>query len=180
MAADPLRQSPVALRFSRPPRGKEARVLILNHAIAGTIGMLEISKRTMRRPSAPPQFIATDTTASDAPSSTRSFSPKTGMSESTRLPIYALYSAALARTSTMVKKIKKLTKSSKPKSLLDLESRDCRWPIGEPRQLDFRFCGRPQVPGHPYCEHHRRMAFQPAKPRHQAPTTMPSATAKAA
>jgi hypothetical protein len=24
------------------------------------------------------------------------------------------------------------------------------------------------------------MAFQPAKPRHQAPTTMPSATAKAA
>ena len=29
----------------------------------------------------------------------------------------------------------------------------CAWPIGEPGQKDFRFCGKPAVPGRrPYCE----------------------------
>jgi len=34
----------------------------------------------------------------------------------------------------------------------------CRWPIGDPRQPDFRFCGRPAVEG-PYCARHRVAAY---------------------
>jgi len=71
-------------------------------------------------------------------------------------------------------------KSKKPKKLLDLESHDCRWPIGEPRQPDFHFCGAPQLPGHPYCERHWRIALQPAKPRYQIAPVGPSSIANAA
>jgi GcrA cell cycle regulator len=41
----------------------------------------------------------------------------------------------------------------------------CRWPIGDPQQPDFHFCGRKKIPGLPYCEVHARRAFQPPQPR---------------
>jgi GcrA cell cycle regulator len=80
----------------------------------------------------------------------------------------------------MAKKISRPKKPSGPKRLIDLEKNDCRWPIGEPRHPDFHFCGAPQLDGRPYCELHWRMAFQPARPRHQPATVIPSTTAKAA
>ena len=80
----------------------------------------------------------------------------------------------------MAKKISKPKKFSEPKKLLDLEKNDCRWPIGEPRHPDFHFCGAPQIDGRPYCELHWRMAFQPARSRHQATLAIPFITAKVA
>jgi GcrA cell cycle regulator len=76
-------------------------------------------------------------------------------------------------------------KAAKPKALLDLEPGDCRWPIGEPKHEDFHFCGRPHVPGRPYCAQHWDMAFQPPRPRQQRPavqppTAIPPPAAKAA
>lgn len=41
----------------------------------------------------------------------------------------------------------------------------CRWPIGDPQQSDFHFCGKKKVTGLPYCELHARRAFQPPQPR---------------
>jgi GcrA cell cycle regulator len=41
----------------------------------------------------------------------------------------------------------------------------CRWPIGDPQQPDFHFCGKNKVLGLPYCEFHARRAFQPPQPR---------------
>jgi GcrA cell cycle regulator len=41
----------------------------------------------------------------------------------------------------------------------------CRWPIGDPQQPDFHFCGKNKVVGLPYCEFHARRAFQPPQPR---------------
>lgn len=35
----------------------------------------------------------------------------------------------------------------------------CRWPIGDPREVDFHFCGKESVPGVVYCEFHARRAF---------------------
>jgi hypothetical protein len=71
-----------------------------------------------------------------------------------------------------------------PKTLLDLEANDCRWPIGEPRSPDFHFCGQPHAGGRPYCEHHWNMAFQPARPRQrpqpQTLAILPPPAAKAA
>jgi hypothetical protein len=64
-------------------------------------------------------------------------------------------------------------KVARPKTVLDLEPHDCRWPIGEPRHPDFHFCGRPRAPGRPYCDHHWSMAFQPPRPRQQRPALQP-------
>jgi GcrA cell cycle regulator len=41
----------------------------------------------------------------------------------------------------------------------------CRWPIGDPQQSDFHFCGKRKVVGLPYCEVHARRAFQPPQAR---------------
>jgi GcrA cell cycle regulator len=75
-------------------------------------------------------------------------------------------------------------KVRRPKTLLDLEANDCRWPVGEPRHPDFHFCGEPQACGRPYCEHHWSMAFQPARPRQrpqpQSLVILPPPAAKAA
>jgi GcrA cell cycle regulator len=39
----------------------------------------------------------------------------------------------------------------------------CKWPIGDPGDSDFRFCGRNAKPGLPYCEGHAQLAYQPAQ-----------------
>lgn len=41
-------------------------------------------------------------------------------------------------------------------ALVDLEYRDCRWPVGDPRDPDFGFCGHIKEPGKPYCAHHQK------------------------
>jgi GcrA cell cycle regulator len=60
------------------------------------------------------------------------------------------------------------------KTLLALEQDECRWPIGDPKEADFHFCGAHKVAGRPYCQAHWQMAFQPsgsrvAKPAFAAP-----------
>ena len=58
-------------------------------------------------------------------------------------------------------------KSAKKKTIANLEQNECRWPIGDPREEDFHFCGAPQAAGRPYCALHWSMAFVPSRPRHQ-------------
>jgi len=58
-------------------------------------------------------------------------------------------------------------KVEKKKTIANLGQRECRWPIGDPRDADFHFCGAPQASGRPYCAHHWGMAFVPSRPRHQ-------------
>ena len=38
--------------------------------------------------------------------------------------------------------------------------RHCRWPVGDPRSPDFRFCGCTAHDGLPYCADHARVAYQ--------------------
>jgi GcrA cell cycle regulator len=49
----------------------------------------------------------------------------------------------------------------------------CRWPIGDPQQAEFHFCGRKKIPGLPYCEVHARRAFQPPQARRRERDFMP-------
>lgn len=55
-------------------------------------------------------------------------------------------------------------------SLLDLNDRICRWPMGHPGEPDFHFCGEKVNPGFPYCVEHCGRAFQAQLPRgHRRP-----------
>lgn len=50
-------------------------------------------------------------------------------------------------------------------SLLDLNDRICRWPMGHPGEPDFHFCGQQVNPGFPYCVEHCGRAYQAQMPR---------------
>ena len=55
----------------------------------------------------------------------------------------------------------KHTNQSKHKgvSLVDLKATSCRWPLGDPNDPDFSFCGKEVVPGKPYCATHCLEAY---------------------
>ena len=65
---------------------------------------------------------------------------------------------ALAKVNEVEKKAKRL-------NLMELTSRTCKWPVGDPATDDFWFCGLPVQAGKPYCEAHVGVAFQPMSSR---------------
>lgn len=69
--------------------------------------------------------------------------------------------------------VKRVFDPAKKVTLPELEEHHCRWPVGDPRDEDFRFCGETRVPGQPYCVACCQVAFAPPrvnKPdRRQAP-----------
>jgi GcrA cell cycle regulator len=50
-------------------------------------------------------------------------------------------------------------------SLLDLNEKICKWPVGHPGEPDFHFCGDKVNPGFPYCVEHCGRAYQAQLPR---------------
>jgi GcrA cell cycle regulator len=50
-------------------------------------------------------------------------------------------------------------------TVLTINDRMCRWPIGDPAENEFHFCGRKPKNGSPYCEAHARKAYQPQQLR---------------
>lgn len=46
--------------------------------------------------------------------------------------------------------------------------RQCRWPVGDPRSPDFRFCGCQVYETLPYCIDHARVAYQNIGKKHRA------------
>lgn len=56
-------------------------------------------------------------------------------------------------------------------TLLELSDDTCRWPIGDPGEPDFYFCGGRPAHGLPYCGYHTRVAYQPrsSAPKKPAP-----------
>ena len=45
------------------------------------------------------------------------------------------------------------------KGILDLGPNDCRWPIGDPKDKEFHFCGHARGPVGSYCEQHAKRAY---------------------
>ena len=46
-----------------------------------------------------------------------------------------------------------------------LKESHCKWPIGDPAEEDFHFCGRGRHEDGVYCEFHAAKAYQPARRR---------------
>ena len=44
-------------------------------------------------------------------------------------------------------------------SLTELDSHTCRWPIGDPKDENFHFCGKKIKIGQTYCEEHAAIAY---------------------
>lgn len=61
-----------------------------------------------------------------------------------------------------------VTQSSEAKGkvkLVDLGNHTCRWPLGDPRDEDFSFCGKKVRAGQTYCDEHSVMAYIKANKR---------------
>jgi GcrA cell cycle regulator len=52
-----------------------------------------------------------------------------------------------------------LNGNAKPCTLLELTDSHCHWPIGDPKQPNFYFCGDAKQWDVPYCAHHIRVAY---------------------
>ena len=48
--------------------------------------------------------------------------------------------------------------------IMELRHDSCRWPIGNPGEDDFSYCGRKAGEGKPYCEHHAGLAYTGGNP----------------
>lgn len=72
--------------------------------------------------------------------------------------------AAPVATRAVVKKPVRAAKATKT-SLLDLNEKICKWPLGHPGDADFHFCGKGSQAGFPYCTEHCLVAYQAQLPR---------------
>ncbi len=50
-------------------------------------------------------------------------------------------------------------------SRIDLGRACCAWPIGDPKDTEFHFCGTPTDGRSPYCLGHRQKAYTASQPR---------------
>lgn len=59
-------------------------------------------------------------------------------------------------------------------TIMELRENMCRWPIGDPSQPEFRFCGGRSTPGAAYCPHHSQLAYQPVNDRNRRRISAPT------
>lgn len=50
-------------------------------------------------------------------------------------------------------------------TIMELKEGLCKWPMGDPQQSEFRYCGANCDIGTPYCTYHARVAYQPPSDR---------------
>jgi GcrA cell cycle regulator len=82
----------------------------------------------------------------DAPTVTRKVAADLGISDET--------------VRNRVKNSAKLAAISRPCTLLELGRHDCRWPIGDPQDAAFRFCGAASLDGSSYCPAHTTLSLR--------------------
>ena len=46
---------------------------------------------------------------------------------------------------------------------IDLTIDTCRWPLGDPAESDFHYCGEQPLIGQPYCDKHDANSYQRAR-----------------
>lgn len=56
-------------------------------------------------------------------------------------------------------------------AVVNLKNHQCRWPMGDPKAADFRYCCKAKKPGAAYCDEHAKRAYVPnVKRTAQVPT----------
>src|SRR5882672_582345 len=56
---------------------------------------------------------------------------------------------------------------------LTLNNRTCKWPIGDPTDRNFHYCGRRPESGRPYCDAHELRSYQPLRSRSNQRSSLP-------
>ena len=143
---------------------------VTRNAVIGKVHRLGLSGRTT-------------TSRAKAPRPRRRTAPKTantgsgsgggGYRTSGNLALKTYYDTdAVAETQLMPSPVEELIIPVEERaSILTLKESMCRWPIGDPGDSDFHFCGRSSDQSTPYCEFHSRVAYQPPQSRRRDKNT---------
>lgn len=68
-------------------------------------------------------------------------------------------------------------KDGKIISILEVSERLCRWPVGDPKEPGFGYCGADAANGHVYCAEHVAIAFQIPNRKDKKPAAATTKTA---
>ena len=101
-------------------------------------------------PVAKPAAPAKQPSATAAPSAKAL--PKASSATIPTKPVEAAPLAALANATSR--------SDGKIISILELTEKNCRWPVGDPKDPGFGYCGAGVYQNHPYCAEHVAIAFQ--------------------
>ena len=74
------------------------------------------------------------------------------------------------RNSKIIELTTSVSEPMNPISFAGIKDGLCRWPLGEPEDLDFKFCGRSSNDGVIYCDEHHSLAYQPLSQTRQKRT----------
>jgi GcrA cell cycle regulator len=106
----------------------------------------QATAETAAKPSAP----TLTTPAASAARAQAASAPATGASAAEAKPAPAPSKPPVARRTAQ---LRPLRARAAPKG------QACQWPIGDPSEANFSFCGKPSTPGKPYCSEHCSMAY---------------------
>ena len=76
-----------------------------------------------------------------------------------RLNLETRPSPIKANPKKIIKKTKTVSHKQEHIGIMELKLNTCRWPIGDPTDADFHFCGKNTVMGKPYCAEHCATAY---------------------
>jgi GcrA cell cycle regulator len=75
-------------------------------------------------------------------------------------PRNVIHKARNDRTSPRREVFATMANTTRPCTLLELGRHNCRWPIGDPQDETFRFCGAIALDGCPYCRAHTALSLR--------------------
>lgn len=124
-------------------------------AVLGKVHRLKLAKREERqapiRPKQPKVTTNSGKGLAFAIARARKEAVTTGVVVS---PTEAILGRGPQGAERFVQPIKTIVDDDPVISLLQLTEHTCRWPLGDPREPDFGFCGQPPMAGKQYCERH--------------------------
>lgn len=140
--------------------GKVHRLNLPGRAKSGGAQAPARPKRPAAAPAPRPAVFTARTAAAPARPAVRAAdaAPKDASEADFERPAEQLPVPANTNNSTVVPMSRRL-------ELTQLTERTCKWPIGDPLNDDFHFCGNESPDSSPYCTYHQRLAYQPSGER---------------
>jgi GcrA cell cycle regulator len=147
---------------------------LTRNAVIGKVYRLGLSGRVKEAAAegAAPQQLHKHATRAPARHAAQRAQPRIAQSSATfvrgntALAVQPVAYEAPARTNEIARHSEVVVPIAEPVTILELRDSMCRWPIGDPTQAEFRFCGARKTPGDgPYCGCHAAIAYQPQQDR---------------
>ena len=146
---------------------------VSRNAVIGKVHRLKLSGRGKTTTTAPRSKKVSPTTAAPRPTAAASVEPHATTTIRTATITKTVGAAALkmefvpdAVAETIIRPTSDVVVPiSRHLTLLQLSERTCKWPIGDPLNDDFHFCGNESGESGPYCGYHSKLAYQPTAER---------------